>query len=101
MAAVKSAYELRRNGGRLRLILYDDGVINCCSLDGDKEKCCFTSSPGEESAYWSFLDYLKGRNYEAIPIEGEVKAPEKPCTVCSALKSLKEFLDQQKEVRHD
>jgi hypothetical protein len=89
---VKSARELCRDSEGIRALLHDDGAIRCCSLDSEgSEKCCFTSGPGEETAYWSFLDYLVGEGYSMKEIEvGEVK-PSAPCPVCEKLKSLREM----------
>jgi len=92
---LKSAHELWRDSQGIRALLHDDGVIRCCSLDFQGvEKCCFTSEPGEETAYWGFLDYLVGEGYAMKQIEvGEVK-PSVPCPVCEKLKSLREVLKQ-------
>jgi hypothetical protein len=90
---IKSAHELSNDGSTIRAILFEDGAINCCSLDSEgAEKCCFTSDPGEEQSYWAFLSFLtQERDYSVKEISiTEVKPPQ-PCPLCESLKSLREM----------
>ena len=72
MAEVKQAQECRRPGstGSLRLILFDDDSIKCCSVNAaGLSRCCYTSPPDYREDYEDWVSTLRGRGYDIKEVD--------------------------------
>lgn len=69
---IKEAQDCRYPGSKagLRLVLFEDGVIKCCSVNAvGQSRCCYTSPPEHEGAYQEWVNMLKGKGYEVKELD--------------------------------
>ena len=69
---VKEAQECRIPGstGSLRLVLFEDGVIKCCSVNAaGQSRCCYTSPPDHSEDYQAWVGMLKNKGYETKELD--------------------------------
>jgi hypothetical protein len=72
MAEVKEALECRRPGAEssLRLLLFEDGSIKCCSVNATgQSRCCYTSPPDYSEDYGEWVRTLTHQGYEIKPLD--------------------------------
>ena len=69
------AVEVTQGDARLRVALYPDGVIVCCSIDRDEQRCCFTSKPDHAQDYAPLLERFRSDGYEIAPLPEGAPAP--------------------------
>ena len=104
-APVKLAHDLHREGtkSRIRIILYEDGTIRCCSVVDDAEKCCYQTPEAEgEESYFAVQKSLVQRGYEAEQLSdlSGVAPQQKECSGCQALESLKHYIERRALEQH-
>jgi tRNA A37 threonylcarbamoyladenosine synthetase subunit TsaC/SUA5/YrdC len=72
VAVVKEAQECRIPDSKssLRLVLFEDGVIKCCSVNAaGQSRCCYTSPPDHSEDYQAWVGMLKNKGYETKELD--------------------------------